>query len=215
MRSNLNYQEFSSFKGDRPSKILILLHGLGASGHDLIGLAPLMASSLGEVVFIAPDAPFPCDMAPVGFQWYSLQSWTPESMLEGAHKALPILDSFIDSQLERFDLAAKDMVLGGFSQGAMMSLFAGLRRKEALAGILGFSGWMLESENLEGLTKTPVHLIHGEMDEIVPFQAWRNAMRILRDADYQVSGESRPGIGHWIDEGAIAGGIDFLKKTGF
>ncbi len=215
MEDELKVYELKPISGNDPAKMVILLHGLGADGQDLIELAPVMAQGLGDVVFIAPDAPYPCDMAPMGRQWYSLQDWTPESMQKGAAQVFPLLDEFILLQLQRYGLKYSDLVLSGFSQGAMMALYAGLRQKEKVAGILGFSGWLPESDNILELNKVPVHLVHGEEDQIVPFQAWRNAIQMLEVAEFDVSGKSVPGLAHGIDPQGIDSGIAFLKKLGF
>src|SRR6201997_5344382 len=159
--------------GGTPRRLVILLHGLGADGNDLIGLAPYWAPLLPEAEFLAPDAPFPCDMAPFGRQWFSLQDRSPMSILAGVRAAAPILDAFIDDALEARNLEESRLALVGFSQGTMMSLYVGLRRAKALAGIVGFSGALIGSETLpqDIRSRPPVLLIHGDSDEIVPFQA--------------------------------------------
>jgi phospholipase/carboxylesterase len=215
MSDDLKFYEFKPVSGQAPSKMVIILHGFGADGRDLIGLAPALSASLGDVVFIAPDAPYPCEMAPMGRQWYSLQDWTETTMRAGAENVLPVLDSFISAQLERYGLSYGDLVLSGFSQGAMMALYSGLRQKEKVAGILGFSGWLLEDEDVSDFQKVPVHLIHGEDDQIVPFPAWGSAMERLKKAGFPVSGESRPGVEHWIDDKGIASATEFLKTLKF
>src|SRR5258707_2429355 len=107
--------------GGKPQRLVILLHGLGADGNDLIGLAPVWAQILPDAEFIAPNAPFPCDMAPYGFQWFSFQDRTPEAVLAGVRAAAPMLDAFIDDALAARGLVAGDAALVGFSQGPMMS----------------------------------------------------------------------------------------------
>ncbi len=108
--------------GAKPRSIVIMLHGLGANGADLIDLARYWEDALPDTVFVSPDAPFPCDMAPVGFQWFSLQDRNPETMLEGIKIAEPILNDFISKTLEQYGLPDEKLALLGFSQGTMMSL---------------------------------------------------------------------------------------------
>src|SRR5690242_18353856 len=132
--------------GGAPRQLVILLHGLGADGNDLIGLAPYWAPLLPDAEFVAPDAPFPCDMAPFGRQWFSLQDRSPLAILAGVRAAAPILDVFIDEALKARNLDESRLALVGFSQGTMMSLYVGLRRAKALAGIVGFSGALLGPE---------------------------------------------------------------------
>lgn len=114
--------------GAAPRQLAILLHGLGADGNDLIGLAPYWAPLFPEAEFVAPDAPFPCDMAPFGRQWFSLQDRSPMSILAGVRAAAPILDAYIDDALKARNLDESRLALVGFSQGTMMSLYVGLRR---------------------------------------------------------------------------------------
>lgn len=134
--------------GGKPRRLVILLHGLGADGNDLIGLASYWARLLPDAEFVSPNAPFPCDTAPFGYQWFSSQDRSPEAVLGGVRAAAPILDAFIDEALENRGLGSRELALVGFSQGTMMSLFVGLRRAEPVAGIVGFSGRLLAPELL-------------------------------------------------------------------
>lgn len=199
--------------GGKPKQIVLFLHGLGANGMDLLSLAAYWAKDLPDAVFVSPDAPFPCDMAPVGFQWFSLQEWTPESMLKGVEDAVPILNQYIDQLLQHYDLQDKDLALVGFSQGTMMSLYAGPRRSEKIAGILGYSGALIGEAGLAdaAIQKPPVHLIHGEADQIVPVSAFHHATEILRKNGFVVSGYTTPYLQHGIDEEGIQSGLGFLK----
>ena len=124
--------------GGAPKQIVVLLHGLGADGRDLLGLAPEFKDALPDAIFVSPDAPNACDMAPMGYQWFSLREWTPEAILRGVQQAAPVLDAFIDSLLEKYKLPPEKLALVGFSQGTMMSLYVGPRYKNRIAGIMGF-----------------------------------------------------------------------------
>lgn len=196
-----------------PQQIVLLLHGLGADGRDLIGLAPIFAKALPDAIFISPDAPFHCDMAPMGHQWFSLREWTPETILKGVRDAAPILDGFITQQLERHGVPASKLALLGFSQGTMMSLYTGPRYKEPIAGILGYSGALVQDPVAVIRNKPPVCLIHGEADTIVPVSAWRHARTVLKDEGFTVSGHTTPGLLHGIDDEGIRAGAEFLKTV--
>ena len=108
-------------------QLVVLLHGVGADGDDLIGLAPALARLLPHAAFVAPNGPAPCDMAPFGYQWFSLQDRRPEALLRGVQVAAPLLDAFLDEELARHDLDARRLALVGFSQGTMMALHAAPR----------------------------------------------------------------------------------------
>ena len=200
--------------GGKPRHIVILLHGLGADGSDLLGLAPYWARLLPHAVFLAPNAPFPCDMAPYGFQWFSLQDRTPEMILAGVRAAAPVLEGFIDETLAKHGLDERALALVGFSQGTMMSLHVGLRRKRPVAGILGYSGALVGAEGLgtEIRARPPVLLVHGDADEIVPVQAMDRAAAGLRAHGIAVETLRRPGLPHSIDEEGLTRGGAFLVK---
>src|SRR5437762_9751875 len=168
--------------GGKPTRLVILLHGLGADGNDLIGLQQYWGRLLPEAEFVSPNAPFPCDMAPYGYQWFSVQDRTPPAVLAGVRAAAPLLDAFIDDELQKRGLSEGEAALVGFSQGTMMSLYVGLRRERPLAGILGYSGRLLAPELLasELRSRPPVLLVHGTEDPLVPFQSLADAEATLK-----------------------------------
>src|SRR5580692_8888529 len=201
--------------GGKPRRLVILLHGLGADGNDLIGLAPYWARLLPDAEFLSPNAPFPCDMAPYGYQWFSSQDRNPEAVLGGVRAAAPILDAFIEEALEQRGLGGGELALVGFSQGTMMSLFVGLRRAEPVAGIVGFSGRLLAPELLasELRSRPPTLLVHGTEDPLVPYESLAAAETALTDIGVSVETLTCPGMGHSIDENGLRRGGSFLKDV--
>jgi phospholipase/carboxylesterase len=201
--------------GGRPSRLVILLHGLGADGNDLIGLAPHWAPLLPTAEFLSPNAPFPCDMAPYGYQWFSAQDRSPAAVLAGVRAAAPFLQAFIDDALAERGLDDADLALVGFSQGTMMSLFVGLRRAKPVAGIVGFSGRLLSPEILaEELRSRPrMLLVHGTDDPLVPYESLAIAEAALESAGVPVETLTCDGIGHSIDENGLRRGGLFLKDV--
>lgn len=195
--------------------IVLLLHGLGSNGQDLISLAPYFAKKLPDTLFLSPDAPFPCDMVPEdypnSFQWFSLQSRDPQDMLKGAQGAAPLLEAFIDQQLKEYNVPASSCALCGFSQGTMMSLYVAPRFRDRLAGVLGYSGALLWDEMAPVNHKMPIHLIHGENDDVVPVEAYHMAKKKLSDEGFTVSGHTTPMLSHSIDEAGIQSGAAFLN----
>jgi len=202
-------------RGGKPRRLVILLHGLGADGNDLIGIAPYWARLLPDAEFLSPNAPFPCDMAPYGYQWFSSQDRSPEAVLGGVRAAAPVLEAFIDDALEERRLGSAELALVGFSQGTMMSLFVGLRRAEAVAGIVGFSGRLLAPELLasELRSRPPTLLIHGTDDPVVPYDSMAAAETALRAAGVPIETVTSVGIGHSIDEQGLRRGGQFLKQV--
>ena len=199
-------------------QLIILCHGLGADGFDLIGLAPYFAQVLPHAHFVSPNAPEICDMAPPGmqsgYQWFSLLLREEENMLYGARSAEPILNKFIDDQLAKYNLSEDKLALIGFSQGTMMSIFVGTRREKPVAGIVGFSGRLIGKDELadEITSRPPMVLINGDQDELVPVDQQPEAIEKLQAAGVKVEGHIRPGLGHSIDAEGIQIACDFLKK---
>ncbi len=212
---DLDGPRYGPASGQAPKQLVVLLHGLGADGNDLISLAPYLAQVLPEAAFVSPHAPFPCDMAPFGRQWFSLQERTLETMLGGVRMAAPVLDGFLEAELEKAGLTAERLALVGFSQGTMMALHVGLRRAAGLAAIVGFSGALLAPELLpeEIASRPPVLLVHGAADEVVPAQALPAAVAALEANRVPATHELRPGLGHSIDERGLQLAMGFLAEA--
>lgn len=201
--------------GGEPHQVVMFLHGVGADGNDLIGLAPYFQRVLPDALFLSPDAPFPFDMAPFGRQWFSLQDFSMRARLEGVRTAAPILDAFIDAVLAETGLAEDRLALVGFSQGTMMALYVGLRRAKPLAAILGYSGMLVGEELLadEIRSRPPVLLTHGDADEVLSADALPAADAGLKAVGVDVKSYLRPGLGHGIDDQCIILGMRFLAEA--
>jgi len=211
----LDGPRFGPASGGAAERLVILLHGLGADGNDLIGLAPQLSNALPTALFVAPNAPYPCDMAPFGYQWFSLMNRSAEAIQAGAQASAPILDGYIDELLAETGLSADRTALVGFSQGTMMSLFVAPRRAEPVAGILGYSGMLVGADSFaaEARSKPPVLLVHGDADEIVPVQCTPMAAKVLEDNGFEVETLIRPGLPHGIDPAGITAGTAFLQRV--
>ncbi|MCL4679378.1 MAG: phospholipase [Alphaproteobacteria bacterium] len=202
-----------------PQQIVMLLHGLGSNGRDLISLAPYWQQALPYALFISPDAPFACDMAPPGYpdsyQWFSLMSREMDDMLAGVRRVTPILQSFIKEILEKYELPASALALVGFSQGTMTALHVGPRLQSPIAGIVGYSGALLWEEGMEIELKSrpPALLVHGEADDVVPVTAWFHAKLTLEAQGFPVSGFTCRGLPHSIDQKGIEEAAVFLKNV--
>jgi phospholipase/carboxylesterase len=201
--------------GKKPTSLVVLLHGVGADGNDLIGLAPAWAPLLPGTEFVAPDGPYPCDMAPFGRQWFSLLDRSPEAILAGVRATAPILDAFLDAALASRGLDDAKLALVGFSQGTMMSLYVGPRRAKPCAGIVGYSGALVGAALLanEIRARPKVLLVHGEADPVVPFAAMATAETALKAAGVPVETLNCSGMGHSIDENGLRRGGEFLRAV--
>lgn len=198
----------------KASQLVILLHGYGADGNDLIGLAPVLAPLMPDAVFVAPNAPYPCEGNPTGYQWFGISRLDPEVALAGARSAAPLVDAFLDTRMAEHGLDESQTALIGFSQGTMMALHVGLRRTKALAGIVGFSGMLAGPDILkdEIRSRPPVLLAHGDSDEMLPHTLSLSAADILKQNDIRVGTHIARGVGHGIDETALSNAARFLLE---
>lgn len=198
--------------GAPAQQLVILLHGLGSDGRDLIALAPHWARILPSAAFISPNAPFNCDMAPMGYQWFSMVDRSPEALASGVRKAATILDNFVEEQMAEHKLTPDKVALVGFSQGTIMSLQVSLRRPAPLAAVVGYSGALLDTDSLgdEIASKPPILLIHGDADEVLPVDALFKATETLAQHEVACQWHVCPGLPHSIDEAGLRLGGQFL-----
>ncbi len=209
----LDGPRFGPAAGGGPAQLVVLLHGVGADGHDLIDLAPTWAKALPHAAFASPDAPDAYDAAPVGRQWFSLGERTTASRTRGAAAAAPSLGRFIDAELTRLALPPEAYALVGFSQGAMMALYAGLRRRPPPRAIVAFSGILIDPDSIPAGATPPVLLVHGEADQIVPVEASRVAEASLRALGVAIEADFTPGLGHGIDAAGLSRAGIFLQRA--
>jgi len=198
--------------GGAPDSLVVFLHGWGANGDDLIALADDWATLLPRARFVSPHAPEACDENPAGRQWFGLGARAPEALLRGAENAARGIDRFLDDELARHGLDESRLALVGFSQGAMMALHVALRRPRAMAAVVGYSGALIGAEALaEAIRARPfVFLAHGDADPVVPPGALPAAVAALAALEVPVRWYLARGVGHGIDEGALARGGDVL-----
>ncbi|MEW5687979.1 MAG: dienelactone hydrolase family protein [Pseudomonadota bacterium] len=213
--SLLSGPEISAASGGAARSMVILLHGYGSNGEDLIGLVPYWRRALPDTVFLSPNAPQPCPGAPGGYQWWALTSFSPEARAAGVREAAPVVDAYIDAQLARFELSEDRLALVGFSQGTMTALHVAPRRARRLAGVVGYSGMLADPHApvAEVVTKPPILLIHGDADPMVPVAALGQAKAALEPQGFDVTTHVSPGLGHSIDEAGLRLGEAFLSRV--
>ncbi|PTE13129.1 alpha/beta hydrolase [Pseudogemmobacter blasticus] len=207
-------------KGAAPgtaTSLVVFLHGYGADGADLLGLADVLAPHLPGTAFLAPDAPEPCSGNPFGRQWFPipwLDGSSEEAARDGLLRAAQDLNGFLDARLAEEGLTPAALALVGFSQGAMMSLQVAPRRAEAIAGVVAISGRLLAPERLaaEAVVKPPVLLVHGDEDPVVPFADMGRAGDALVAAGFQTYGHVMKGTGHGIAPDGLGVALQFLRE---
>jgi phospholipase/carboxylesterase len=211
MNAKLSSIEYEPEHGGDVKSLVIMLHGYGADGEDLASLAPYFAETLPNTYFIFPNAPNRCGLNPFGgLEWFDLSSYDPKHMQKGVKSAAPLVEEYALEQLNRFKLPPENLVLSGFSQGAMLALHVGIRMKQKIGGILSFSGAILEPPSGNIRSKPEICLIHGEMDTVVPFAALANAAQLLKKEGLKVESHPIPYLAHGIDDAALEIGRNFL-----
>lgn len=214
MQKIVNGASLKPLSGAAPKQILLLLHGFGSSGSDMISLAPTWQQHLPDALFLAPHAPQHSSFGG-GYQWWGLSALTPQALAAGAAQAAPAIDEFIDRKLEQYKLSEANLAIIGFSQGTMMALHVGLRRPRQVAAIVGYSGMLTGADGLrhEKITKPPVLLIHGTHDPVVPIAALHTAESELKHLGIAVTTHISSGVGHSVDPVGLRLGCEFVNEA--
>lgn len=198
--------------------VVVFVHGYGADGADLLGLAEPLAPHLPGTAFYSPDAPEPCPINPMGRQWFAIPRMDGSTEAEartGLLRAADDLNGFLNSVLATEGLTSARLALVGFSQGTMLSLFVAPRRATPIAGVVGFSGRLLAPERLEAdiLSRPPILLAHGDADPVVPFPDMRHAAEALQAAGFDVATHVMHGTGHGISPDGLSAALAFLRAV--
>ena len=204
-------------KSGTTRSVVIFLHGYGANGADLLGLADPLSDHLPDTLFLAPDAPESCAGVPFGYQWFPIP-WidgsSEEESARGMQAAIEDLNAYLDGVMVDEDVLPEQVVLFGFSQGTMMSLHVAPRREDEIAGIVAFSGRLLSPDLLadEARCRPPVLLVHGDADDVVPVQSLPEAAEALQKAGWtEVYAHIMKGTGHGIAPDGLSVALAFMR----
>ncbi|MES2214690.1 MAG: prolyl oligopeptidase family serine peptidase [Pseudomonadota bacterium] len=191
--------------------LMVLLHGLGSNGDDLFSLVPYFKTSMPDTYFFAPDAIEPYDQAPFGYQWFSLKDRSEEVKIQELERVFPTINSLIDAKKTELELEDADIILCGFSQGAMVSLYLALSQDKQYKAVIAFSGALIKPAKV-CKTKTPICLIHGMEDDVVPYSNMKQASEILQELGFEMETFAVPNLGHSIDMTGLKKASTFIQN---
>jgi len=198
----------------KPKNAVILCHGYGGDGKDISILAGYWRTYLPDTIFICPDAPEKCEASPSGFQWFDLTDQDPEQILSKSLVAENKLNKLIDEVKESYNLLANQIIIGGFSQGSMISLQTGIKRKDKINSILGYSGKIIDLEHLSKniISRPNIFLMHGDIDQVVPVDGLLEAKNFFNKNNYEIETKIFKDCEHRIPMEGSSLGLQFIKK---
>jgi len=216
MTRELNSVRQAAASGNATSMV-VFLHGYGADGDDLMGLAKPLAEYLPDTVFLAPDGPEKCAGNQAGRQWFSvpwIDNSSEEDAVSGMHRAVDDLNAFLDKAAQQEGVSLENTILFGFSQGTMMALQLAPRRNEVLAAVVGFSGSLMLPDDLRDqlVTRPPVMLLHGDQDEVVPPEALNKAEFALDTLGFEVYAFVMENAAHGIASDGLSVATGFMRE---
>jgi phospholipase/carboxylesterase len=198
-------------KSGKTKNLIVLLHGLGSNGGDLFSLVPFLSKSFPDTHFFAPDGIENCDMGPFGYQWFSLQNRDDDVLQGELERVAPVVQAMIINKAQELSLGIEDVILLGFSQGTMTSLYLALTSDIDYKAVLGFSGALIMPKNPKA-TKTPICLIHGTEDDVLHHDNMAKSEKKLRELGIHVDTLSVPYLSHSIDMKGIEKAVSFIKN---
>tara|TARA_B000000565_G_scaffold98818_1_gene73548 strand:- start:299 stop:952 length:654 start_codon:yes stop_codon:yes gene_type:complete len=215
MSYSLNTTIINPISKQKPKNAVILCHGYGGDGNDISILANYWKNYLPDTIFLCPDAPEKCAVSSVGYQWFDLMDQSKQQILTKSLVAEMKLNQLIDEVKVRNNLEANKIILGGFSQGCMISLQTGIKRKDKINSIIGYSGKIIDTEHLSKniVSRPKVILMHGDKDEIVPINFFLEAKEFFIKNNYPVELKSFKNCEHRIPQEGSSLGLEFIKKN--
>jgi len=215
MSYSLNTTILNPLSSEKPKNAVILCHGYGGDGKDISLLASYWKTYLPETLFICPDAPERCAVSATGFQWFDLMDQTKDQVLVKSIVAETKLNTLIDEVIKNNNLTSEKIAIGGFSQGSMISLQTGIKRKEKINSIIGYSGKIINVNHLQNNinSRPDIILMHGDKDEIVPVSFLLEAKEFFNKNNYKVKSKIFKNCEHRIPTEGSSLGLEFLKKN--
>ncbi len=207
---------FIAPRSGQAKQLVVLLHGYGANGDDLLSIGEDWGDALPDAAFVGPNAPSVCDEFVAGFQWFPIRAINRELIEreQPMRAVLPALNTYLDAQLAHWGVDDSQLIVAGFSQGAMMAMYAMPRRRKPCAGVIGYSGMLVDAAGLKApdIQKMPILAIHGDSDAVVPPECLQGVAEGFDAAGFDVETVLRPHLGHGIDQFGLIRGVDFCRE---
>ena len=215
MSYSLNTTIINPISKQKPKNAVILCHGYGGDGNDISILANYWKNYLPDTIFLCPDAQEKCAVSSVGYQWFDLMDQSKQQILTKSLVAEMKLNQLIDEVKVQNNLEANKIILGGFSQGCMISLQTGIKRRDKINSIIGYSGKIIDTEHLSKniVSRPKVILMHGDKDEIVPINFFLEAKEFFIKNNYPIELKSFKNCEHRIPQEGSSLGLEFIKKN--
>ena len=215
MSYSLNTTVLDPISKEKPKNAVILCHGYGGDGKDISILANYWRNYLTDTLFVCPDAPEKCDVSLSGFQWFDLRDESKDQILANSLKAELKLNKFIDEVINKNNLKDNQVAIVGFSQGCMISLQVGIKRKKKINSIIGYSGKIIDTKHLEKniISKPNILLMHGDNDQVVPVSSLLESIEFFNKNQYKIESKIFKNCEHRIPTEGSSAGLAFLKKN--
>jgi phospholipase/carboxylesterase len=212
MTQDFSGPSLSPAAGGKPDSLVVLIHGYGSDGEDLLFLGNAWSSLLPHTLFIAPHGPVICEGNPSGKQWFGLRDWDPARILKEIQAITPAFNRYLDGLLKLHNLPPEKLALVGFSQGAMLALHVGLMRPRC-GGVVAYSGAFLDDPTEFKIARPPVLLVHGTEDQVLPASLSQDAEQRLKTLGVSTTLFLLPNLEHTIDPRGLGMGGSFLKDV--
>ena len=214
MTFTLNTITLEPMSKEKPKNAVILCHGYGGDGKDISILANYWRAHLPETIFLCPNAPERCAASPSGYQWFDLMDETQDQVLSKSLIAEKKLNTMIDEVKNKFDISSDKIIIGGFSQGCMLSLQTGIKRKDKINSIIGYSGKIISTDHLsKNINSRPdILLMHGDMDQVVTIDAFLEAKEFFGKNNYKIMTKIFKNCEHRIPTEGSSLGLQFIKN---
>ena len=214
MTFSLNTIILEPLSKEKPKNAVILCHGYGGDGKDISILASYWRAHLTQTIFICPDAPEKCEASPSGYQWFDLMDQSPEQILSKSLVAENKLNKLIDEVKLKYELKGHQIIIGGFSQGCMLTLQTGIKRKDKINSIIGYSGRIISTEHLSKniISRPNVILMHGDLDQVVTIDSFLEAKEFFGKHNYEIETKIFKHCEHRIPTEGSSLGLQFIKK---